>query len=111
MGDPLALNLVPFNSEPSLVFDAFDLDLVLKVLNNTAFSESLSNHPKLYAVQTAQLDIHLLQARSLHSLFPLCFSHRDKGSTWGLSSGALYGSLSSRPSVRRVKRLLRTNRF
>jgi hypothetical protein len=39
MSDPLALNLVPFNTEPSLAFDAFDLDLVLKVLNNTAFSE------------------------------------------------------------------------
>ena len=39
MSDPLVPNLVPFNTEPSLVFDAFDLDLVLKVLNNTAFSE------------------------------------------------------------------------
>lgn len=111
MGDPLALNLVPFNTEPSLVFDAFDLDLVLKVLSNTAFSESLLNHPKLDAIQIAQLNIHLLQARSLHSLFPFCFSHKDKGSTWGLSSGVPYGSLSSRSSVRRVKRLLRTNRF
>lgn len=58
MGDPLALNLVPFNTEPSLVFDAFDLDLVLKVLSNTAFSESLLNHPKLDAVQIAQLNMH-----------------------------------------------------
>src|ERR1700733_9610924 len=111
MGDPLALNHVPFNTEPSLVFDAFDLDLVLKVLSNTAFSESLPNHPTFDAVQTAQLNTHLLQARSLHSLSPFCFSHRDKGSRWGLSSGVLYGSLSSRPSVRRVKLLLRTNRF
>lgn len=38
MSDPLAPNTVPFNTEPSLVFDTLDLDLVLKVLNNTAFS-------------------------------------------------------------------------
>ena len=39
MSDPLAPNHVPFNTQPSLVFDVFNLDLILKVLNNTAFSE------------------------------------------------------------------------
>lgn len=37
--NPLEPDTVPFNTEPSLVFDALDLDLVLKVLSNTAFSE------------------------------------------------------------------------
>ncbi|KAF8307962.1 retinal short-chain dehydrogenase/reductase [Clavulina sp. PMI_390] len=36
--NPLAPSTVPFNTEPSLVFDALDIDLVLKVLKNTAFS-------------------------------------------------------------------------
>ena len=37
---PITTDSVPFNTEPTLAFDALDLDLVLKVLSNTAFSVS-----------------------------------------------------------------------
>lgn len=107
--NPLEPNTVPFNTEPSLVFDALDLDLVLKVLSNTAFSEL----PSFSAIRNSfcgrkhernrELILPLcIQVLSSHSSSPSYISLKGKGSMLVSFSGAVSGLYSSPPSVRHL---------